>query len=231
MLGGKRWIFAFTSRGSAGVSSWRGSLRASLGARRRTVARAGMVAGDVSNYAGIRGREWNASRRIQRRRQFFDPLTRQFQHGGIRNLPVAIFQLKLRKALATRSALRGLASVLMECPWRDKRSSTHSSQRPQRKKRGINEFRAELMARDRRGRKLMTEPLKKIGTGAFAILYAIWFTPAAQALFVRHDRAGCAATGVCVWRVRVPGARPSIDGGGEYRRSMSTALNANPVTS
>jgi hypothetical protein len=29
----------------------------------------------------------------------FDPLTRQFRHGGIRNLPVAIFQLKLRKAL------------------------------------------------------------------------------------------------------------------------------------
>ncbi len=29
----------------------------------------------------------------------FDPRTRQFQHGGIRNLPVAIFQLKLRKAL------------------------------------------------------------------------------------------------------------------------------------
>jgi hypothetical protein len=29
----------------------------------------------------------------------FDPVTRQFRHGGIRNLPVAIFQLKLRKAL------------------------------------------------------------------------------------------------------------------------------------
>jgi hypothetical protein len=29
----------------------------------------------------------------------FDPLTRQFRHGGIRNLPAAIFQLKLRKAL------------------------------------------------------------------------------------------------------------------------------------
>jgi len=29
----------------------------------------------------------------------FDPATRQFWHGGIRNLPVAIFQLKLRKAL------------------------------------------------------------------------------------------------------------------------------------
>jgi hypothetical protein len=29
----------------------------------------------------------------------FDPPTRQFRHGGIRNLPVAIFQLKLRKAL------------------------------------------------------------------------------------------------------------------------------------
>ena len=29
----------------------------------------------------------------------FDPRMRQFQHGGIRNLPVAIFQLKLRKAL------------------------------------------------------------------------------------------------------------------------------------
>jgi hypothetical protein len=29
----------------------------------------------------------------------FDPRTRQFRHGGIRNLPVAIFQWKLRKAL------------------------------------------------------------------------------------------------------------------------------------
>jgi hypothetical protein len=29
----------------------------------------------------------------------FDPRTHQFQHGGIRHLPVAIFQLKLRKAL------------------------------------------------------------------------------------------------------------------------------------
>ncbi len=30
----------------------------------------------------------------------FDPRTRRFQHGGIRNLPLAIFQLKLKKALA-----------------------------------------------------------------------------------------------------------------------------------
>jgi hypothetical protein len=29
----------------------------------------------------------------------FDPRTHQFRHGGIRHLPVAIFQLKLRKAL------------------------------------------------------------------------------------------------------------------------------------
>jgi hypothetical protein len=29
----------------------------------------------------------------------FNPRTRQFRHGGIRNLPVAVFQLKLRKAL------------------------------------------------------------------------------------------------------------------------------------
>jgi len=29
----------------------------------------------------------------------FDPRTRRFQHGAVRNLPVAIFQLKLRKAL------------------------------------------------------------------------------------------------------------------------------------
>jgi hypothetical protein len=33
----------------------------------------------------------------------FDPRTRQFRHGGIRNLPVAVFQLKLRKALAERT--------------------------------------------------------------------------------------------------------------------------------
>jgi hypothetical protein len=30
----------------------------------------------------------------------FDPSARQFRHGGIRNLPVAVFQLRLRKALA-----------------------------------------------------------------------------------------------------------------------------------
>jgi hypothetical protein len=29
----------------------------------------------------------------------FDPRTRKFEHGGTRNLPLAIFQLKLRKAL------------------------------------------------------------------------------------------------------------------------------------
>jgi len=31
----------------------------------------------------------------------FDPRARQFRHGAIRNLPLAIFQLKLRKALQT----------------------------------------------------------------------------------------------------------------------------------
>lgn len=30
----------------------------------------------------------------------FDPATRQFRHGGVRNLPVSVFQLKLKKALA-----------------------------------------------------------------------------------------------------------------------------------
>ena len=33
----------------------------------------------------------------------FDPRTREFRRGGIRNLPVAIFQLKLRKALEQRT--------------------------------------------------------------------------------------------------------------------------------
>src|SRR5712664_1173900 len=33
----------------------------------------------------------------------FNPRTRQFRHGGIRNLPVAIFQLKLRKALEEKT--------------------------------------------------------------------------------------------------------------------------------
>jgi hypothetical protein len=33
----------------------------------------------------------------------FDPRTRRFRHGGIRNLPVAIFQLKLRKALEDKT--------------------------------------------------------------------------------------------------------------------------------
>lgn len=33
----------------------------------------------------------------------FDPRTRKFRHGGIRNLPVAIFQLKLRKALEEKT--------------------------------------------------------------------------------------------------------------------------------
>ena len=29
----------------------------------------------------------------------FDPVARQFRHGGIRNLPVAVFQVKLKRAL------------------------------------------------------------------------------------------------------------------------------------
>jgi len=33
----------------------------------------------------------------------FDPRTHQFHHGGIRNLPVAIFQWKLRKALEEKT--------------------------------------------------------------------------------------------------------------------------------
>jgi hypothetical protein len=33
----------------------------------------------------------------------FDPRTREFRRGGIRNLPVAIFQLKLRKALEEKT--------------------------------------------------------------------------------------------------------------------------------
>jgi hypothetical protein len=33
----------------------------------------------------------------------FDPRTRRFRHGGVRNLPVAIFQLKLRKALEEKA--------------------------------------------------------------------------------------------------------------------------------
>ena len=34
------------------------------------------------------------------RNVIFDPRTRKFQHGGIRNLPVPLFQARLRKALA-----------------------------------------------------------------------------------------------------------------------------------
>lgn len=33
----------------------------------------------------------------------FDPRTREFRHGGIRNVPMAIFQLKLRKALEDKT--------------------------------------------------------------------------------------------------------------------------------
>jgi hypothetical protein len=40
----------------------------------------------------------------------FDPRTRQFRRGGIRNLPVAIFQLKLRKALAEKRTFNTLES-------------------------------------------------------------------------------------------------------------------------
>ena len=29
----------------------------------------------------------------------FDPATKQFRYGGIRNLPLAVFQLKLKRAL------------------------------------------------------------------------------------------------------------------------------------
>jgi hypothetical protein len=35
----------------------------------------------------------------------FDPQTRQFRHGGIRNLPIELFQLKLRKALEGKNVL------------------------------------------------------------------------------------------------------------------------------
>jgi len=37
----------------------------------------------------------------------FDPQTRKFRHGGIRNLPVSIFQLKLRKALEEKRNVLG----------------------------------------------------------------------------------------------------------------------------
>jgi hypothetical protein len=33
----------------------------------------------------------------------FDPVTRRFRHGGIRDLPVAIFELKLRRALEEKN--------------------------------------------------------------------------------------------------------------------------------
>ncbi len=33
----------------------------------------------------------------------FDPRTREFRHGGIRNLPVPLFRVKLRKALAEKN--------------------------------------------------------------------------------------------------------------------------------
>jgi hypothetical protein len=33
----------------------------------------------------------------------FDPRTRQFRHGGVRNMPVAVFQLKLRRALQEKA--------------------------------------------------------------------------------------------------------------------------------
>jgi hypothetical protein len=39
----------------------------------------------------------------------FDPRTRQFRHGGVRRLPVAIFRLKLRKALRQETQLIGAA--------------------------------------------------------------------------------------------------------------------------
>jgi hypothetical protein len=29
----------------------------------------------------------------------FDPMSRQFRHGGMRNLPLPVFQLKLKRAL------------------------------------------------------------------------------------------------------------------------------------
>ena len=37
------------------------------------------------------------------RMAIFDPITRQFRHGGIRNLPITIFQLKLRRALEEKN--------------------------------------------------------------------------------------------------------------------------------
>jgi hypothetical protein len=37
------------------------------------------------------------------RMAMFDPITREFRHGGIRNLPIAIFRWKLRKALEEKN--------------------------------------------------------------------------------------------------------------------------------
>jgi hypothetical protein len=42
---------------------------------------------------------------------FFDPQTRKFRHGGIRNLPVSIFQLKLRKALEEKTEHLGTGGL------------------------------------------------------------------------------------------------------------------------
>jgi len=31
----------------------------------------------------------------------FDPASRQFRHGGVRKLPVAVFEVKVKRAMAT----------------------------------------------------------------------------------------------------------------------------------
>jgi hypothetical protein len=76
----------------------------------------------------------------------------------------------------------------------------------------------------------MREHFKKIGTGAFALLYAIWFAPMAQAysfdMIVPDVRQPAAISGGSACPVRAH----QLTAAGSIPVRWSTALNTNPVT-
>jgi hypothetical protein len=76
----------------------------------------------------------------------------------------------------------------------------------------------------------MREHLKKIGTGAFAMIYAIWFTPMAQAysfdMIVPDVRQPASISGGSACPVRAH----QLTAAGSIGVRWSTALNTNPAT-
>src|SRR5258707_100540 len=112
----------------------------------------------------------------------------------------------------------------------DERVLTRRSHKTQRTKRGIRASRAEAVARDQQGRKLMRQLFKKIGAGVFAMLYAIWFAPMAQAysfdMIVPDVRQPAAISGGSACPVRAH----QLTAAGSIAVQWSTAPNTNPVS-